>query len=119
MDGTVAFPLFEARWITSPVGPAALAKRTVPVVVWPPTTGLGVKPRLAIGAGCRIRVVLCEYSQKVAVMVATDCEETALVVIGKVVDVVPVGTVMVVGTVASEVLEASLTHVPILARNGF
>jgi hypothetical protein len=97
---------------TSPVGPAAAARVTVPVELFPPMTDVGATTRLLTPGRLIVRVADCEDAPSVAVMSAVVVEETAVVVTVNVADVLPGVTVTLPGTVAAPLPELRDTTSP-------
>lgn len=111
--GTVAMAVFElVSRIVSPEGPAGPFSVTVPVDVDPPTTDVGLRlTELTLGV-VTVSTVDALTLPEVAVMVTNVLVETAVVVIAKVVDVCPAGTITVVGTTVDGSLLVRLTTSP-------
>ena len=111
-EGAEANPELTDRATTRPPDGAAEVIVTVPVLDYPPTTlaGLNVND-LSVGA-ITVSVAVFEMPPSVAVKVTVEFASTALVLTGKLADVFPDGTVMVVATLSDFELMESLTSIP-------
>ena len=89
--------------VTSPTG--ATASLMVPTALAPPITDVGAIVTEATPGGRTFRTADLLTPFKVAVMVASTVEATATVVIGKVIDVLPAGTVTLAITFAVPLTE--------------
>jgi hypothetical protein len=101
LDGTVAtavLPLDNAT--VTPSTDAGLSKVTVPVEGAPPITLVGFTDTAVREGGSTVKVAV-SIPLPVAVIVTTTGEGTGTIVIGKVVEVDPPGTVTVEGTVTN------------------
>jgi hypothetical protein len=107
--GTVAAELLDERFTTEPPVGAAFESVTVPVVLLPPTITFGLIERPERIVGCRARVAESERPGTDAVIVALVSAATNGVVIVKLADVAPAGTVTLVGTVAPLALSVTAT----------
>ena len=87
--GTVAHALFDESVTTSPLGPAALARVTVPVDDTLPNTEVGETVTLDTVASETVRVAVLFVVPRVAVIVAVPVLETAVVVTVKFAVVAP------------------------------
>jgi len=105
LAGTVAAEVFEDDRLTliPPVGAGPLMF-TVPVELAPPTTVVGFNDS-AVAVGARTVILACAVPFKVAVMMAVVSVATAEVVMVKVAEVAPLGTLTEAGTEAAEGLE--------------
>ena len=110
--GSVALVLLDLRFTTVPPVGATLLRVTVPVEDTPPATDVGLRvTELSVGA-VMARLAVAELDPSVAVIVAEDAAETAVVVTENVAVVAPAATVTEAGALALELLEASVTTVP-------
>lgn len=113
--GTVAAEVAElVRLTTAPLGPAALVKFTVPVIVTlhPPTTVEDDMVTLDTVAAVIVNVAVAETEPSVAVTVELVFAETAAVVTVNVAVLEPAATVTEAGNVALVLLDLRLTTVP-------
>ena len=88
---------------TTPAAGAAPVRVTVPVELFPPTTEVGVLVNEDKTGAFTVNVTL-RVSLYVAEIVTEVLAATGVVVIEKVADVLPVGTVTLAGTCAADVL---------------
>jgi hypothetical protein len=102
--GTVAAAVLPLASDTEipPVGAAPL-RVTVPVALFPPTTLVGFSVTLDTDGGFMVRVAFA-LPPRVAVTVAVATAATGWVVTVNVAEVLPAGTVTLLGTVAADVL---------------
>jgi hypothetical protein len=112
--GTPAALLELESVTTIPPVPAAVVRVTVPTPDWPLviTPGLTETPLSAAGIGFTVRVAVLLRPAKEAVKVAGVDPLTAPVVIGKLCEVAPDGTVTVPGTPAAVLELDSVTIAP-------
>ena len=110
--GTVALLLLDPKATEVPPGPAAPLRVTVPVEEVPPTTEVGDTLTLDRVAGVIVSVAVKLTVARVAVIVAEEELETAIVLIVNVAVVAPAATVTLAGTVAFAVFEARPTTIP-------
>lgn len=110
--GVTANGLLELKETTAPPLGAGFPSDTVPVEGAPPATGLGDRTKPASGPGVIVIPAEADVPDTVAVMVAGVDEVTAKVVIEKLAEVTPKGTVTLNGTTALMELEDRLTITP-------
>jgi hypothetical protein len=111
--GKLTFALLDARETTVPPGPAGPFRVAVPVAEFPPVMEFGETDRLERLAGAIVNVADCEFGPWVPVIVAVTDNPTAEVDMLNVADVAPAGIFTELGTVALELLDASVTTVPL------
>jgi len=111
VDGTVAFVLFELKLTVTPEEPAGPVRVMVPVVDVPPTTADGLNVIVEMPGGLIVRLAVWLVPLSVPVMVARVREVTAVVVMGKLAEFAPAGTVTVAWTVALLELDVRVTTV--------
>ena len=100
--GTVAEdPVAERAMASPPVG-APILIVTVPMLVLPPTTDVGLSVTDLTVGGVSVTVVVPEMLFNLAVKVTEVSVETAIVFTVKVADIWPDATVAVAGTVAAD-----------------
>lgn len=109
--GTVAFVLFELRPTDAPPGPAGPVRVIVPVVEVPPTTAVGLIVMVEMPAALIVRVAVWLVPFRAPVKVTCVTDDTAVVVMAKLAEVAPAGTVTVAGTVALVELDERVTTV--------
>ena len=97
--GTAVLALEDRLIVTPPVG-AGVDNVIVPVEDTPPTTDAGDRERFANSPGTTVKMAVAESSLALAVMVTAVDAATAAVVIEKLADVAPAGTVTVTGGTA-------------------
>lgn len=113
--GTVPAAVAELVNVTTfPLGPAALLRVTVPVIVTllPPTTVEDERVTPETLAGDSVSVAVLEPEPIAAVIVALELADTAFVATVKVAVVAPAATVTEAGKVALVLLEVSVTTWP-------
>lgn len=111
--GTVAAPvLLDARFTTTPPGPAISARVTVAVVFTPPATDALASDRAVTLGGLTTNSVVAVTVSSVALMVAVTELATCVVPTLKVLLIEPAGTVTVAGTVTPTRLLESETTIP-------
>jgi hypothetical protein len=111
---TVALPLLEDSVTTEPPGPARPLRVTVPVEDVPPMTEVGLSVTLTSVAGVTVRVAVLVTLPSIPLMVAILVFVTGAVVMPKVAEVAPTGTVTDAGTVAQLMLHDNVTTVPLV-----
>jgi hypothetical protein len=111
--GTVAAPvLLDAKFTTTPPGPATSASVTVAVVLTPPATDVLASDNAVTLGGLTTSVPVVDAPASVPMIVAVTDLPTCTVLIVNVLLVVPAATVTVAGTDASVLSDASATTVP-------
>lgn len=110
--GTVAAVLLLVRATAVPPVPAGPESVTVPVDVEPPTTVVGFKVSDCTTEGSTFRTAVNVLVPRLAEIKAEVTVETADVVIVKVADVDPAGTITFAGGTALALFEARTTVVP-------
>jgi hypothetical protein len=110
--GKVAFVLLELRATLKPIEGAGPFRVTVPVLDCPAETVEGFRVTVARVAGLTVSEAIAEVPKPVAVIVALVALETADVVMLKVAEVAPDGTVTVAGAKATLLLEVREMTVP-------
>jgi hypothetical protein len=108
MGATAAFALVSVTDNAAAAGPVSL---TVPVLVPPPPTVLGLSVRPATEAGLRVRVAVLVRVPKVALKVTVVFKATAFVATERVTLFSPAGTTTLAGRVAAMLLLDSMTVV--------
>lgn len=111
-DGTLALVLLDESGTAIPPLGAGPDRVTVPVDPVPPVTAAGLTVRLLRDGALIVSAAVFELPPMAAVIVALTVVATAVVVIVKVAEVDPLGTVTVPGRVAFPLLEVSVTAVP-------
>jgi len=111
--GTVASEvLLEVKVTARPPVGAAIPKVTVPVELFPPMTGFGLRETPVMVGGFTVRVAVSLFVPKAAVMVAVVIVVTEAVLTVNVAVVAPEGTVTVAGTVAAALFDERLMEYP-------
>ena len=111
--GTVAAPvLLDARFTTTPPGPAISARVTVAVVFTPPATDALASDNAVTLGGLTTSSVVAVAVSSVALIVAVTELATCVVPTVKVLLIEPAGTVTVAGTVTPARLLESETTIP-------
>lgn len=111
--GTIAFPLVDVRFTSSPPVGAGPVKVTVPVTFVPPVTDDGDTDTLLRMGGLIVKTELALSDPEVAVIVEEVELATGFVVIANVVEVAPAGIVIEPDTVALEDVEVMFTINPL------
>ena len=112
VDGGTALVTLEPNETTVPPVGAAPLSVTVPVEEVPPWTDVGATVTLVRAAGLMVSVAFCETPPCVPVMVAKTALPTAEVLMTKVAEVAPAGTVTLPCTVALVLLQVRDTPTP-------
>lgn len=113
VSGTVAAPvLLDARFTTTPPGPATSARVTVAVVFTPPATDALASDRAVTLGGLTTSSVVAVAVSSVALIVAVTELATCVVSTVNVLLIEPAGTVTVAGTVTPARLLESETTIP-------
>ena len=110
--GTFAADWFELSETTKPPVGAGPVKTTVPDALVPPVTEFGEMPTPAIADARIFNPPVAVFPFKVPVIVGEVNEATPDVVMLKVAELRPAGTVTVAGTCAAALLELKATEVP-------
>jgi len=111
--GTVATVVKELeRLTTTPALPAGPFRVTIPVEGLPPVTAVGLRLSEVSITGLIVKIAVRVLVATVALIVAIEDAVTDEVLIAKVAEVAPAGTVTLAGTAAFDELELKVTASP-------